>query len=91
MIVTLFDKTQIIVTRHQGELVMQALEKGVELIRLKGALYKSAAIASVTPGGDVPVAPKRLPDRTTLSDYEIERRRKKVIELKQQFLKRHTL
>ena len=51
MIVKLFDRTEIIVTEPQAEAIVNAIERGVKMIRINKMVIASGAIAVIKPGG----------------------------------------
>ena len=46
-----WDKAEIIINDQQGENLISLIESGVEMVKIKGDLYKTSAIAQVKKGG----------------------------------------
>lgn len=51
MIIKLFDKTEIIVTKEEATKVAEAINRGVKMIAIKGNLINPSAIALIREGG----------------------------------------
>lgn len=46
-----WEKEEFVVTEDQGKKLIEMIESGVEILKIKGSLYKASAIAQVKKGG----------------------------------------
>jgi hypothetical protein len=92
MIVKMWDKTEVVVSREVAERLESELTKPadrqIKFVKLNGELFALSGVAAIRKGGVSESDVKRLPARTSMTDDDRLRNRERIANMRETFFAR---